>query len=132
MGHVLREPVAGAQCRGSEGLPVDKCWSESVCSHLKCYSSFATPVIAPMRWATNAGAHFVVCAVSDSDGTVVFYDPRFGIVEVAGWQFPNCYTSDGSGAFRGFLVIPAVESAQAQRTLSFARRTPWHIHRTTD
>jgi predicted double-glycine peptidase len=79
--------------------------SESVYSYLKCYSSFATPVIAHVRWSNNAGAHFVVCAIADSDDTFVFYDPWYGVVEVAGWQFPNYYTSDGSGAFSGFLVI---------------------------
>jgi len=79
--------------------------SDGVYSYLKYYSCFNTPVIAHVRWANNAGAHFVVCAVTDADDTFVFYDPWYGIVETAGWQFPNYYTPEGTGAFSGCLVI---------------------------
>jgi predicted double-glycine peptidase len=78
--------------------------SGSVYSYLKYYSCFNTPVIAHVKWA-GSGAHFVVCAIADDDDTFVFYDPWYGIVEVAGWQFPTYSVSDGSGEFSGFLVI---------------------------
>jgi hypothetical protein len=76
----------------------------AVYAYLKFYARFATPVIAGVRWY-GSGAHATLCAIHDTDDTFVFYDPWYGLVEVAGSRFPYYDVPGGQGYFDGWLVI---------------------------
>ncbi len=79
-------------------------WS-GVYSYLNFYVSFSTPVIAMLTW-NGGGNHFAICAVRDPDGTFVFYDPWYGVVEVTSKNFPYYKTASGEkGYLNGWLVI---------------------------
>src|SRR5262249_10090855 len=67
--------------------------------YLYQYITDTTPAIAHTRWASGNG-HFTVCRMIDSDHTVVFLDPEYGVVEVARQALPR-YRTNGqlSGEF---------------------------------
>jgi hypothetical protein len=78
--------------------PVNKLWD-----YLATYVGDRTPVICHIAW--TAGGHFVVCDKVYPDGTMVFCDPWYGLVEV---KYPNLpiYTPTGaSGKLSGWLNI---------------------------
>lgn len=76
----------------------------AVYTYLKHYARFATPVLAGVRWYSGGG-HAVLCAIHDTDDKFVFYDPWYGIVEVAGSRFPYYEPPNASGYLDGWLVI---------------------------
>lgn len=79
---------------------------EKVQSYLKYYACFNTPVIAHVKWGGSAAmGHFVVCAIADDDGTFVFYDPWYGIIEIRGSDLPKYQVSDSVGRLTSWLVI---------------------------
>jgi hypothetical protein len=79
-------------------------WS-AVRQYLQFYAKFATPVIAGVQWYSG-GKHAVLCAIVDNtDDTFVFYDPSYGIVEIAGNRFPYYEPPGAVGYLDGALVI---------------------------
>jgi hypothetical protein len=53
----------------------------------------------------TSGGHFVVCRKIYSDGTIVFLDPWYSLVEVQYANLPN-YTSPGaSGQLSGWVNV---------------------------
>ena len=75
-------------------------------SYLRYYASFSTPVIVHVEWGgTSAMGHFVVCAIADTDNTFVFYDPWYGIIEIAGSDLPKYRVSDSTGVLTSWLVM---------------------------
>ncbi|MGE5239561.1 MAG: hypothetical protein ACM3ON_12245 [Chloroflexota bacterium] len=76
----------------------------SVYSYLKFYAKFATPVIVGVQWY-GGGGHAVLCAISDPDDIFVFFDPWYGLIEVAGTRFPYYDSPDGLGYMDGWLLI---------------------------
>jgi hypothetical protein len=47
----------------------------------------------------------VLCAIRDPEDLFVFYDPWYGIVEVAGSRFPYYEPPNAKGYLDGMLVI---------------------------
>jgi hypothetical protein len=63
-------------------------------------------VIAHVEWGgTSAMGHFVVCPIADTDDTFVFYDPWYGIIEIAGSSLPKYRVSDSTGILTSWLVM---------------------------
>lgn len=73
-------------------------------SYLYYYASFNTPVIVRIGWS-GGGGHFAVCAICDPDDRYVFYDPWYGLVEVAGSTLPAYQTASGAKGEVTHLVI---------------------------
>ena len=75
----------------------------SVYQYLAAYAKELTPVVVRIQW--TKGGHFVVCKQIYPDGTIVFLDPWYGLVEVAAASLP-AYTPPGaSGQTSGHLVV---------------------------
>ncbi len=91
----------------AEGVKADKAvyvGPALVYSFLAVFARETTPVIIHISW-TPSGGHFVVCKQIDPDGTVVFLDPWYGLVEVAGGTLPAYNPSGTTGQTSGWLVI---------------------------
>jgi len=71
---------------------------------LVTFARETTPVIVHISW-TPSGGHFVVCKQIYPDGTLVFLDPWYGLVEVARSTLPAYNPSGSTGQTSGWLVI---------------------------
>lgn len=78
---------------GVRTYPLMELSQEEIFDHLAYHVSERTPAIAHIRWS-GGGGHFAVCRKVDSDNTVIFLDPRYGVVEVNKKDFPK-YRSPG-------------------------------------
>jgi hypothetical protein len=72
--------------------------------YLHYYVKDRTPTIAHISWASGGG-HFTLCRIVDDDGTMVFLDPWYGVVEVRRSNLPNYNATGATGTLSGWLVI---------------------------
>lgn len=90
----------------AEGVPA---YAATDCSsrlydYLWHYVKARTPTIAHISWA-GGGGHFTLCRMVDEDGTMVFLDPWYGVVEVRRNNLPNYNPTGATGTLSGWLVI---------------------------
>ena len=78
--------------------PPNRLWD-----YLSTYVGERTPVICHIAW--TSGAHFVVCRKIYPDGTIVFLDPWYGLVEVKYPNLPNYNPVGATGTLSGWLNI---------------------------
>jgi hypothetical protein len=77
----------------------------AVASYLQFYARPGSPVIVHISW-NNGGGHFVVCRQIYPDGTAIFLDPWYLLVERRLSQLPQYVAPDKSqGTTSGWLVI---------------------------
>ncbi len=77
----------------------------AVASYLRFYAGSRSPVIVRIAW-NNGGGHFVVCRQIYPDGTAIFLDPWYLLVESKLSHLPNYTASDGSkGMTSGHIVV---------------------------
>jgi predicted double-glycine peptidase len=67
------------------------------------YVKETTPMICHIAW--TSGGHFVVCKKVYSDGTIVFLDPWYGLVEVQYANLPKYTPPGASGQLSGWLNV---------------------------
>jgi hypothetical protein len=78
--------------------------SSSVYDYLSYYARRTTPVIVHIKWG-GGGGHFVVCPQVYDDGTAVFLDPWYGLVEATREDLPYYQVANGTGICSGWLNI---------------------------
>jgi len=71
--------------------------------YFNAYVGERTPMICQIAW--TKGAHFAVCRKVYSDGTIVFLDPWYGVVEVKYADLPNYRPIGVSGTLNGWINI---------------------------
>jgi len=75
----------------------------AIYKYLAYYAKELTPVIVRIQW--TKGGHFVVCKQVYPDGTAIFLDPWYGLVEVPAASLP-AYTPPGAnGQLSGHIVV---------------------------
>ena len=77
--------------------------SNKLWDYFSYYVKDRTPMICHIAW--TKGGHFVVCRKVYSDGTIVFLDPWYGLVEVKYSNLPNYNPSGAGGQISGWLNI---------------------------
>jgi hypothetical protein len=68
------------------------------------YLGERTPIIAHIAWS-GGGGHFTLLRKIYPDGTLIFLDPWYDVVEVSRSRLPNYVVSDGSGTLSGWINI---------------------------
>jgi hypothetical protein len=76
----------------------------AIFNYLWFYVRERTSVIAHIGW-TAGGGHFSICRIVDPDGTCVFLDPYYGVVEVARANLPTYSPQGSSGQLSGWIVV---------------------------
>ena len=90
----------------AEGVNTYKCVDipdPKIYSYLKHYVTDRTPTIAHIAW--SKGGHFAVVRRVYDDGTIIFLDPWYGIVEVKKKKLPSYNPVGASGRVSGWLNI---------------------------
>jgi hypothetical protein len=88
----------GVRTYAASYVPSSKLWDNFV-----YFVKERTPMICHIQW--TSGGHFVVCRKVYSDGTIVFLDPWYGLVEVQSANLP-AYTPPGaSGQLSGWINV---------------------------
>ena len=77
--------------------------SNRLWDYFSTYVRDRTPTICHIAW--TSGGHFVVCRRIYPDGTIVFLDPWYGLVEVNRRNLPNYNPSGAGGQLSGWLNI---------------------------
>lgn len=75
-----------------------------VWSYISYYARELTPVIVHISW-TPSGGHFAVCKQIYPDGTVIFLDPWYGLVEVRSNNLPSYNPPGATGQLSGWIVV---------------------------
>lgn len=88
----------GVNCYASTDISDDK-----FVDYLSYYVKDDTPAIAHIQW--NKGGHFTLCRKIYPDGTIVFLDPWYGIVEVNKSNLMNYNPTGATGKLSGWLNI---------------------------
>lgn len=78
--------------------PPNKLWD-----YFSAYVKERTPTICHIAW--TKGGHFVVCRKVYPDGTIVFLDPWYGLVEVQYSNLPSYNPTGATGKLSGWLNI---------------------------
>jgi len=78
--------------------PPEKLWD-----YFNYYVKDRTPMICHIAW--TSGGHFVVCRRVYADGTMVFLDPWYGLVEVKYSDLPKYSPPGASGKLSGWLNV---------------------------
>lgn len=88
----------GVPTYAATGVATNRLWD-----YFNTYVGDRTPLIAHISW-TSSG-HFTVCRKIYPDGTIVFLDPWYGIVEVQYANIPAYSPTGATGALSGWLNI---------------------------
>lgn len=82
-----------------EGIKTyDLIYAKDIWAYIYAYAKDNTPLILHVQWAN--GAHFIVCpCVYKADQKVIFLDPWYGLVELAGSSLPDYVGGDPTGTF---------------------------------
>lgn len=77
----------------------------AIASYLQFYAHARTPMICHVRW-NGGGGHFVVCRQVYPDGTAIFLDPWYLLVERPLSRLPEYIAPDNSrGQLSGWIVV---------------------------
>lgn len=90
----------------AEGVKTYACFqvaNNKIFDYLSHYVKETTPTICHIQW--TKGGHFVVARKVYSDGTIVFLDPWYGLVEVKKSNLPNYNPAGAGGQLSGWLNI---------------------------
>ncbi|MCO6512650.1 MAG: C39 family peptidase [Aridibacter famidurans] len=88
----------GVKCYAGTDIPDNK-----VFSYLSHYVTDRTPTIAHIAW--TSGGHFVLVRRIYGDGTIVFLDPWYGLVEMKKDDLPKYTPIGATGKLSGWLNI---------------------------
>jgi hypothetical protein len=88
----------GVKTYGVTPVEPKKLWD-----YFSYYVKERTPTICHIAW--TKGGHFVVCRRVYKDGTIVFLDPWYGLVEVKYANLPSYTPAGASGKLSGWLNI---------------------------
>lgn len=88
----------GVKAYAATHIPKDK-----LMSYVDYYLGERTLIIFHVEW--TSGGHFVVLRKKYSDGTLVFLDPWYGLVEVKTKNLPVYKVPGGSGKLSGWINI---------------------------
>ncbi len=94
--HVLN--AEGVKTYACSQVTSNKLWD-----YFSYYVKDRTPMICHIAW--TKGGHFVVCRKVYPDGTLVFLDPWYGLVEVKSNNLPNYNPAGAGGKISGWLNI---------------------------
>ncbi len=89
----------GVKAYGAICAPANKLWD-----YFSYYVGERTPMICQISW-TGTGAHFVVCRKVYADGTIVFLDPWYGLVEVKYKDLPKYNPTGATGTINGWINV---------------------------
>lgn len=90
----------------AEGVKTYACTqvpTNQIYNYLAHYVKERTSVICHIQW--TKGGHFVVARKVYSDGTVVFLDPWYGLVEVKSSNLPMYNPAGAGGSLSGWMNI---------------------------
>jgi hypothetical protein len=94
--HVLN--AEGVKTYAVTYSPPEKLWD-----YFSYYVKDRTPMICHIAW--TKGGHFAVCRRVYPDGTIVFLDPWYGLVEVKYKDLPNYNPTGATGKLSGWLNV---------------------------
>lgn len=88
----------GVKAYAATCVATNKLWD-----YFSYYVGERTPMICQIAWTKSA--HFTVCRKVYSDGTIVFLDPWYGVVEVKYSDLPKYRPTGASGNLNGWVNI---------------------------
>lgn len=88
---------------GVKTYAVTQVTTNKIFDYLYHYVKDRTPTICHIQW--TKGGHFVVCRKVYSDGTIVFLDPWYGLVEVKRKNLPAYNPAGAGGSLSGWMNI---------------------------
>lgn len=88
---------------GVKTYAVEEVTEKKLWDYIKHYVGPRTPVICHIAW--TKGGHFAVCTKVYDDGTMVFLDPWYGVVEVKYKQLPSYNPTGATGKLSGIMNI---------------------------
>ena len=77
----------------------------AVANYLRYYAKERTPVIVRIVWEDAPGSHNAVCKQVDPDGTAIFLDPGYGLVEIPLATLPVYQPRRGVGRLSGKILV---------------------------
>lgn len=88
----------GVKCYAATDIPDDQFFN-----YLSHYVKDNAPTIVHIKW--SKGGHFTLCRKIYSDGTIVFLDPWYGVVEVNKKNLMTYNPTGASGQLSGLMNI---------------------------